>query len=188
MANDIASFSVSLYEPTSIVVIIENDTSKMLNFLIYPGRLELTIDAANPRQSKFFNSSLNEDATNFNRMRDSISNIVYTSKVMASFKNLTDNSKDSIRELYDKYMIILDKKIYKEGFKNTSSFLTLQHIEFWLQEIRVNEKKGQFTKRQLKRLFNKLDKNMCAYPTYQRRKELFKLKEQTLPKINKPIV
>lgn len=182
------SFSLSLLEPTSIFMIIENDTSRMLNFFVYPGRLELFIDASNPRASVFVNSALNQEYIDYKRRRDSISNMVYTSKILSIFNNLSFYDKDSINKIYNNHIIHLNQEIYKEGFKKTSSFLILQYIESWLESTIRDGRAAMFSKKQLKTLFDKLDKNMCTYPTYQRCKTLFSLKSKKLPKINSPLI
>ncbi|MFN8261503.1 MAG: hypothetical protein U0X41_11265 [Chitinophagales bacterium] len=188
VAGEIDSFSVNLLEPQTILLIIANDTSRMLNFFVYSGRLEIWIDAIHIKESRFINSVLNEELFDLRRKDDSISTLVYTTQINNLFKTLSPLARDSIEKIYQKHLENLYKTIYKNGFKKTSSFITLQYIEFWLESILQKGSAAIFTKRQLKRLFNKLDKTMKTYPTYKKCEALFKQEVSKRPSVNEPLM
>jgi hypothetical protein len=182
IVDKIDSFYVNIKEPKNIIYMITNDTSKMTSFYIYPGRVYIDIDAKNVRNSTIYDSPLNDELFKYRIKHDSITNSIYTPFVIKLLKDKKEqNLYDSIKVIYDKHLQQQYKKEYKEGFYNLKSFGTLNFIDFHLTYTKI------FTKKQLKKLFNKLDKSMKEYPTYQRCETMFKQKVPKRPVINEPL-
>lgn len=186
------SFLLYLKEPIYCNYIAKHDTSKMFLFVIDTGRLEVFIDALDVRNATILNSPLTMDLYASRRKTDSIENSVYTKEVILLLKKLKDinplnHQKDSIFNIYDSKCKELYKLRYKESFNKLNSFSTLRFVADFLNEIIEVQKEATFTKKQLKKLFNKLDKSMKEYPTYQRCETMFKQKVPERPVINEPL-
>jgi len=191
VANEIDSFTVYFPEPKGITMVIENDTSKMLNFYAYSERLEMYIDATHIHQSKFINSPLNDEYIDSRRRADSIKNMVYTKEIRELLKktNFSSTIKDSIRNIYNLHYNELNKQLYLENLSKPKSFHTLEYLNFWVQDLLLKKEKSLFTKKELNSLFKKLDKRiMKDYPTYKACKTMLKHKPEQKPSINEPLL
>jgi hypothetical protein len=189
LAEKTDSFSVYVPEPTGITMIVENDTSRRLEFYIYEGRLEIEIDAINTQLSRFVNSPFNQEYVMLRRKMDSIQSMVYTPEAIERIRHsgVFSPIRDSIRKIFDNHMDELDNQLYHEGFSHTGSFHTLLFINFWLQKALLKDEDTPFSKKQLKLLFDKLDTSLQKYPTYKKCIEMFQQKTDIRPKINQAI-
>ena len=179
--TDLDSFEINLLEPIPILYMPNNDISKKFVFYSYPGRILIDIDIQNPRNSKVYNSSLNDEYLKNKKEDDSINNLVFTPYILKKMKeNYSIGLEDSLQQSYNAQIKNIAKTRYNTYIKRTNnSYLVLNFISHYLTD------KSIFSIRKLKKLFNTLDTNMESYPTYISCKERLHRSKKS-KKINEP--
>lgn len=176
------TFLVEIPEPLPCFYIVHEDTSKHCAFWIEPGTVQLNIDAYNVRKSVVVNSELNNIFYNYKRKNDSIFSFVnYNLKALG-------NQDDSLSAIYNKHEKELYRAWYKDAFRNTNNFYTLSTLKFHLGQYLSKQEKAAISKKELWKLFKKLDKKMKTYPTYKKCEALFKQEAPKRPSVNEPLM
>lgn len=176
------TFQVEIQEPLPCFYIQNEDTGKLCIFWIEPGIVHLQINANSVRESKVIGSSLNNDFYNSKFEEDSIYELVGYNPIVF------DDLKNPISIAYYHHQKKLEQKIYKAAFKKTNLFSTLQFVKFQLSEYLLKKKKATFSKKELWKLFKKVNPKMKTYPTYQTCLSLFRQKVADRPTINEPLM
>lgn len=179
--TDLDSFEINLLEPIPILYMPNNDISKKFVFYAYPGRILIDIDIQYPRNSKVYNSSLNDEYFKNKKEDDSIDNLIFTPYILKKMKeNYSIGLEDSLQQSYKAQIKNIEITRYNTYIKRkNNSYLVLNFISHYLTD------KSIFSIRELKKLFKTLDANMQSYPTYISCKERLHRSKKS-KKINEP--
>jgi len=181
LEND--TIALHLKEPIGVTVFINNDVTTINNIYLENGKYTLKINVEN-KKVELIGSKINDEYHEKMRVYDSLIQLYKLPKGLHPMVKDFEVKK----KLMMKYMPFIDSlssihidKFYKN---NRSSFLTLEHIYFELE----NPKYHKLEEREkLKKEFEKLNRSLRKYEMYKKCKAFFKQKIIEKGEINQPL-
>lgn len=148
-------FKYAIDEPTRILFYLNNDIRQRNMFFLEGDTVRVVINSS-ASNVHVLNSTLNSSSFFFKNIVNNVDSLLAPMLIKLSKAGA---SEEELERLQKRFYNSIDSIEYLYAIKNTSSFLSLKNLKYWLKTNDIDAPKLLF-------LYNSLDTCLHKYPTY----------------------